>query len=442
MNTIASPNYDPMATNVADKVERPRGTPSVKRKAAGAWRFLAGVVMAGVLIAALLFVRSLQFHALAAETDVMSVPTVQVIHPRLGPATVDVSLPGNLTAYSEASIYARTNGYLKAWYTDFGAQVKEGQLMAEISAPDVDAQLNKAKADLAQSKANLEIARLTYQRQKELLDRKVVSQQEYDQSRTTFDADDAAVKSAEANVQNLTVQQNFEKIIAPFPGIVTKRGTDVGDLIAAGSDTASGSSKELFHIVRTNILRVFVQVPQVYASQVSLGTPATVQLIEFPGETFSGKIANISGALDPTTRTLTVEVQVPNPDGRLYPGAYGQVQFTLPIAPRPMIVPAGTLLFRKEGMQVGVVESDGRVQLKSVTIGRDFGTTVEVVSGLQSDDRVISNPSDSLATGTAVHIAEPVPDVGTGNPNSLTSINPRDGATVRSATASKVQSTK
>ena len=409
MNTIASPKDDSTTAVLADKVERSSGTAFAKRKSPAAWRLIAGVAIAGGLVAALLFARSLQYHALASETDQMSVPTVQVIQPRLGPATTEVSLPGNLTAYSEASIYARTNGYLKAWYTDFGATVKEGQLMAEISAPDVDAQLNKAKADLAQAKANLEIARLTYQREKDLLDRKVVSQQEYDQSRTTFDADGAAVQSAEANVENLTVQQNFEKIVAPFPGIVTKRSTDVGDLIAAGSDTASGSNRELFHIVRTNILRVFVNVPQAYASRVSLGTPASVQLIEFPGETFSGKIANISGALDPTTRTLAVEVQVPNPDGRLYPGAYGQVQFTLPVDPRPMIVPAGTLLFRKEGMQVGVVGSDGHVQLKSVTIGRDFGTTVEVLSGLQSGDRVISNPSDSLASGIAVAVAQTSP---------------------------------
>ncbi len=409
MNTIASPKDDSTTAVLADKVERSSGIASAKRKSPATWRLIAGVAIAGGLVAALLFARSLQYHALASETDQMSVPTVQVIQPRLGPATTEVSLPGNLTAYSEASIYARTNGYLKAWYTDFGATVKEGQLMAEISAPDVDAQLNKAKADLAQAKANLEIARLTYQREKDLLDRKVVSQQEYDQSRTTFDADGAAVQSAEANVENLTVQQNFEKIVAPFPGIVTKRSTDVGDLIAAGSDTASGSNRELFHIVRTNILRVFVNVPQAYASRVSLGTPASVQLIEFPGETFSGKIANISGALDPTTRTLAVEVQVPNPDGRLYPGAYGQVQFTLPVDPRPMIVPAGTLLFRKEGMQVGVVGSDGHVQLKSVTIGRDFGTTVEVLSGLQSGDRVISNPSDSLASGIAVAVAQTSP---------------------------------
>jgi RND family efflux transporter MFP subunit len=204
-------------------------------------------------------------------------------------------------------------------------------------------------------------------------------------------------------VQNLTVQQSFEKIVAPFPGIVTNRTTDVGDLIAAGSDNASGSSKELFHIVRTNILRVFAHVPQVYSSGVSLGTPASVQLIEFPGERFPGKIANISGGLDPATRTLTVEGQVPNPKGRLHPGAYGQVEFTLPVDPRPMIVPASTLLFRREGLQVGVVGADGRVLLESVTLGRDFGTTVEIVSGLQPDDRVISNPSDSLAEGTAVN---------------------------------------
>ena len=406
MNTIAPPTVDSTTALLAAKDERSSGTGLAKRKSSGAWRLIAGVTVAGVLIAALLFARSLQYHALATETDALSVPTVQVTQARLGPATVKVSLPGNLTPYSEASIYARTNGYLKAWYTDFGAHVKAGQLMAEISAPDVDAQLAQAKAGLAQAKANLEIAQITYQRQKELLGRKVVSQQEYDQAHATFDADAAMVKSNEANVQNLTVLQDFQKIVAPFTGIVTKRSTDVGDLIAAGSDTASGTSKELFHVVRNDILRVFVQVPQVYSSQVSLGTPASVQLVEFQGESFTGKIANISGMLDPTTRTLAVEVQVPNPDGRLYPGAYGEVQFTLPVDPRPMIVPASTLLFRKEGMQVGVVGADGRVQLKSVTIGRDFGTTVEVVSGLQPGDRLISNPSDSLVSGTTVRVAQ------------------------------------
>lgn len=379
------------------------------RKSTSAWRWIAflGIVLA--VVAALLFTRSQQLRALAVQTDEMSVPTVQVTHPRLGPATVDISLPANLTAYSDASIFARTNGYLKAWYTDLGATVKKGQLMAEISAPDIDAQLNKAKADLAQAKATLEIAQLNFQREKDLLSGKVVSQQEYDQSRTTFDADAAAVKSAEANVENLAVLQNFEKIVAPFPGIVTRRSTDVGDLIVAGSDSASGGSKELFHLVQTNILRVFVNVPQVYSSQISLGTPASVELIQFPGERFTGKIANISGAIDPATRTLMVEVQVPNADGRLYPGAYGQVHFTLPVDPRPMIIPASSLLFRKEGMQAGVVDSTGHVQLKSVTIGRDFGTTVEIVSGLRSDDRIVSNPSDSLTAGTAVQVAEVAP---------------------------------
>lgn len=379
------------------------------RKSTSAWRWIAflGIVLA--VVAALLFTRSQQLRALAVQTDEMSVPTVQVTHPRPGPATVDISLPANLTAYSDASIFARTNGYLKAWYTDLGATVKKGQLMAEISAPDIDAQLNKAKADLAQAKATLEIARLNFQREKDLLSGKVVSQQEYDQSRTTFDADAAAVKSAEANAENLAVLQNFEKIVAPFPGVVTRRSTDVGDLIVAGSDSASGGSKELFHLVQTNILRVFVNVPQVYSSQISLGTPASVELIQFPGERFTGKIANISGAIDPATRTLMVEVQVPNADGRLYPGAYGQVHFTLPVDPRPMIIPASSLLFRKEGMQVGVVDSTGHVQLKSVTIGRDFGTTVEIVSGLGSDDRIVSNPSDSLTAGTAVQVAEVAP---------------------------------
>jgi RND family efflux transporter MFP subunit len=406
MNTIASPQDEAEQPGAA-RGENPSGIRSTTRKQGNALRWIVCLAIPGVLIPGLLFARSRQFQALTMQTNEMSVSTVQVIHPRPGPATVEISLPANLMAYNEASIFARTNGYLKAWYTDFGAKVKEGQLMAEISAPDVDAQLNQARAALSQAKANLEIAGLTYQRQKELLARKVVSQQEYDQSHSTFDADTAAVRAAEANVENLSVQQGFQKITAPFPGTVTRRSTDVGDLIAAGSDSAMGSGKELFHIVRTNILRVFVHVPQVYSSQVTLGTPATVKLIEFPGETFVGKIANISGALDQMTRTLTVEVQVPNPDGRLNPGAYGEVQFTLSLDHPPMVVPANTLLFRKEGLQVGVVGSDGHVQLKSVTIGRDFGTSVEVVAGVQASDWLITNPSDSLVAGTIVHFSEP-----------------------------------
>ena len=288
MNTIASPEYD---SRIAEPITQPT-TPGklqpTKRKSV-VWRFLAGIAVPGILIGGLLHARSLEFKALVTRTDEMNVPTVQVVHPAPGPASVEISLPANLTAYNEASIFARTNGYLKAWYTDFGAKVKEGELMAEITAPDVDAQLSQARAALAQAKANLEIAKLTYQRQKELLDRKVVSQQEYDISRTTMDADTAAVQAAEANVQNLSVQQGFQKIVAPFPGIVTKRSTDVGDLITAGSDMATGGSMELFHIVRTNILRVFVHVPQVYSSQVTLGTPAVVKLIEFPGRNIRRK---------------------------------------------------------------------------------------------------------------------------------------------------------
>jgi RND family efflux transporter MFP subunit len=406
MNAIASPKEELPAIPRAPQTPHPRAATTTRRKSS-AWRWIACVALPGALVAYLLFARSLEFRALATRTVEMSIPTVEVVRPEPGPATVEISLPGNLTAYNEASIFARTNGYLKAWHTDFGATVKQGELMAEISAPDVDAQLNKAKADLAQAHANLEIARITFQRQKELLGRKVVSQQEYDQAHATFDASVAAVSSAEANVENLTVQQGFQKIVAPFPGIVTRRGTDLGDLIAAGSDSASGAGKELFHLVRTNILRVFVHVPQVYSSQVTLGTQAAVKLVQFPGETFAGKIANISGSLDPATRTLAVEVQVPNPDARLYPGAYGEVQFTLPITRPALVVPANTLLFRKEGLQVGVVDEDSRVLLKPVTLGRDFGKTVEVASGLQPGDSVITNPSDSLIAGASVNVAAP-----------------------------------
>jgi RND family efflux transporter MFP subunit len=352
----------------------------------------------------LLWQRARTFRQLAATTEAMATPTVSTVKPQPGPGQMEIQLPGNLMAYTEASIYARTNGYVKAWYTDIGAQVKEGQLMAELEAPDVDAELRQANGTLAQARANLDISQLTYNRGKDLLATKVISQQEYDQDRTGLDAQQAAVRADEAAVQNLTVQTDFQKITAPFTGVGTRRDTDVGALINAGSNATSSSAQELFHVARTDILRVFISVPEVYSEMVRLDTPAFLELAEAPGVKFRGKVAHIAGALDPATRTLLTEVDAPNGDGRLFPGAYATVHLVLKLANAPGVIPINTVLFQTQGLQVGVVDSANIVHLKSITVGRDFGTSYEVTSGIDANDRLIANPSDSLTEGEKVNV--------------------------------------
>ncbi len=373
-------------------------------RSAGTWLFRL-LIVAPVIIGAIVIARFFEFKHLVADTNKMIVPTVEVVHPQAGPATKEIILPGDLTPFSEAWLYARTNGYLKTWYTDLGAKVKEGQVLAEIAAPDVDAQLNQATASLAQAQANQEIAHLNFQRQQDLLAKAVSSRQEFDQNRVNYEAASAAVKASQANVDNLAVQQNFQKIVAPFPGIVTERTVDVGDLVTAGASSGTSNSKALFHLARTDILRVFIEVPQVYSPFVSLGTPAYVQLAEYPGQKFEGHVTNIAGALDPTTRTMQTEVQVPNTDGKLFPGAYAQVHLVLPVAPA-IIVPSNVLLFRGDGTEVGVVDDQGIVHLRKVTIGHDYGRTLEITEGLSATDNVIVNPSDSLSDGAHVQIAQ------------------------------------
>lgn len=381
---------------------RPKETSQRVGRRAGKW-LLYGLIIVPIIIGFFLILRHAQFQELTKETNELAVPVVQVVRPQVGPTETEVSLPGNLTAYSEASIYARTNGYLKAWYTDLGAKVTAGQLLAEISAPDVDAQLNQASANLSQAQANQGIAQLNFNRQKELLSKAVSSQQEFDQNRANFEAATAAVKAAQANVQNLTVQQSFQKITAPFAGTITMRSVDIGDLVMAAVDTSSNDAKALFRIARTDILRVFVNVPQAYSPYVTTGTKAYLTLVEYPDEKFEGRITNTAGALDPMTRTLLTEVQVPNTEGRLFPGAYAQVHLILPVK-KSMVIPSNTLIFRGDGTQVGTVDEDGIVHLRAVKLGQDFGTTIEVVEGITANDEIITNPSDSLADGVRVEI--------------------------------------
>ncbi|MGO8917573.1 MAG: efflux RND transporter periplasmic adaptor subunit [Stellaceae bacterium] len=337
---------------------------------------------------------------LARVTDAAAVPVVNVIRPIVGAPDDALVLPGNTQAFSDTAIYARTNGYLKRWYFDIGAHVKRGQLLAEIDTPEVDDQLRQARADLATAEATLKLAAITAERNETLLKTRSVSTQDRDNAVGALNTDKAIVQSREAAVAQLEKLQSFERVEAPFDGIVTARTIDVGALIAAGG---AAPARELFHMVATDTLRIYVAVPETYSPAIHPGATATVTLDEFPGQTFNGTLVRTSNAIDLASRTLLVEVDVENASGQLLPGAYASVHFTLPAAGRSVTVPANTLLFRKEGLQVGVVH-DGKVELVPVKIGHDYGDIVEVIAGLQPTDEVVVNPADSLASGTTVHV--------------------------------------
>lgn len=326
---------------------------------------------------------------------------VNVVHPVADAPLQEIALPGNTAAFIDAPIYARTNGYLKRWYFDIGSPVKKGQLLAEIETPEVDQQLQQARADLQTAQANYNIAKITASRWEFLVSTGSVSQQETDQARSDLAAKKAAADSSASNVRRLEELQSFEKIYAPFEGIITVRNTDVGQLIDAGAS----SPRELFHLASINKLRVYVAIPEVYSRAASNGATATLSLDEFPGEIFKGTLVRNANAFDAANRTLLTEVDVDNPKGRLRPGAYVFVHFKLPESVTSVTIPSNTLLFRKEGLQVGVVR-DGKVELVSVKMGRDYGNTVEIVSGISGSDSIILSPPDSLTSGTPVKIAD------------------------------------
>jgi RND family efflux transporter MFP subunit len=349
--------------------------------------------------------RSAATTTLRQVTDEAAVTAVNVVNPRPGAPTREIRLPGTTQAFSDAPIFARTSGYLKRWYFDIGAHVKEGQLLAEIDSPEVDQQLQQARADLETARANLRQAQITADRWEALLESGSVSKQETDQAVSTRSATKATVDSNAANVRRLEQLQGFEKIHAPFDGVITARNTDIGALINAGSGSTT-SGRELFHMAAIHRLRVFVAVPEVYSRAARTGAPATLTLDEFPGRPFHGILARNANAIDLASRTLLVEVDVDNPLGELLPGAYVFVHLQLPREIASVTVPANTLLFRAEGLQVGVVR-DGQVHLVPVTIGHDYGTSVEILTGIQPTDQVIVSPSDSLTSGTRVRIAGP-----------------------------------
>jgi RND family efflux transporter MFP subunit len=363
--------------------------------AAAALTVLALVIYSGI------HSRAVAESRLTQRTQEGAVPTVAVVFPREGAPTQEIVLPGNTQAFSDAPIYARTNGYLKHWYFDIGAHVQKGQLLAEIETPEVDQQLLQARAELDTAQANLKIAKITATRWQDLVSNGSVSQQETDQAVSNLSAVKAAAESSAANVRRLEQLQSFEKIYAPFNGIITARNTDIGALIDAGATT---QPRELFHIAAIGTLRLYVSVPEVYSRAARSGAPATLTLDEFPEQTFHGTLVRNANAIDIASRTLLVEVDVDNPTGQLLPGAYVFVHLKLPDQTRSVTIPSNTLIFRKEGLQVGLV-SNGKAELVPVKISRDYGNSVEILSGLKPTDAVIVDPSDSLVAGMPVRLS-------------------------------------
>jgi len=377
-----------------------RSRPRARRRTAILFAAVALAVFALVTYSGI-HSRAVAEARLAQRTQEAAIPTVAVVLPREGAPTQEIVLPGSTQPFSDSPIYARTSGYLKRWYFDIGAHVKKGQLLAEIETPEVDQQLLQARADLDTAQANLNIAKITASRWQDLVSTGSVSQQETDQAVSNLSAVKAAAESSAANVRRLEQLQSFEEVYAPFDGIITARNTDIGALIDAGANT---QPRELFHIAAIRTLRLYVSVPEVYSRAARSGAPATLTLDEFPGQAFHGTLVRNANSIDVASRTLLVEVDVDNPTGQLLPGAYVFVHLKLPDETRSVTIPSNTLIFRKEGLQVGLVRN-GKAELVAVKIGRDYGNTVEIVSGLQPTDAVIVDPSDSLVAGMAVRLS-------------------------------------
>lgn len=368
-----------------------------------------GPVIAAVL-AALLLLISIAFgirsrvhaeEALAATAGQDAILSVAVTSPIQGAAAQEITLPANTQAFIDTPIYARTSGYLRKWYADIGAHVHRGQLLAEIETPELDEQVRQAQADLATAQANEHIAQITAQRWTKLLAKNAVSKQETDQAMSDLIARQSALSAAQANVLRLQQLQGFEKVYAPFDGVVTARNIDIGSLIQAGD--SNSPSAELFHMAATDKLRLFVPVPEVYANQVRNGSHIEVTSDAIPNEKIMGTVVRNSDAIDIASRTLNVEVDVANSEHKLLPGQYAFIHLPIPPSASSMTLPSGALLFRAEGLRVGVVRS-GRVQLVPVQIGHDYGAKVEITSGLAPTDQVVLNPPDSLSQGERVNV--------------------------------------
>ena len=368
------------------------------RGARGLWVLVVAALALGLAIYAGFHGRHGADAALKRATEVAATPTVAVVHPSASSPTDELVLPGSVRAFTDAPIYARASGYLKKWYVDIGSRVTQGQLLAELETPELDQQLRQARAELENARATMEMSRTTADRWQTLLKRDAVSRQETDEKVSDFNARKAMVDASGANVKRLEDLQGFQKITAPFAGVITSRTTDLGALVDAG-----GQARELFRLAAIGKLRVFISVPQTYAQAARPGTPTEITLEENPGKVYRGTLARTSSALDPSARTMLSEVEMDNPTGEVLPGAYVVVRLRVGRETRGVTIPANTLLFRAEGLRVAVVRN-GRAELIPVTIGRDYGRSVEVVAGLQPTDAVILDPSDSLVSGTAVRV--------------------------------------
>ena len=398
------PLNDPQEADRLATYRSSDGRPAVRRRR---WLgpVVGGALVVGIGIAIYAGIRSRAAAEvdLVQSTDAAAVPAVEVFHPKGGAPDVKLMLPGNTQPLNDTAIYARTNGYLKRWYFDIGAHVKRGDLLAEIETPEIDEQLRQARADLTNAEATLKLASLTADRKESLLKTGFAPVQDRDNAVGALDVAKAMVQARQAAVSQLQQMQSFERVEAPFDGIVTARAVDVGALIAPGG---ASSARELFHLVAIDWLRIYVSVPENYSPAMHVGAVATVTLDEFPGEKFEGNLVRTSNAIDQASRTLLVEIDVSNKDGKLLPGSYVHVLFSIPTSGKAVTIPANALLFRKEGLQVGVVR-DNKVELVPVKIGHDFGDSVEVVSGIQATDQVVANPADSLVSGTTVVVKAP-----------------------------------
>src|SRR6266436_5267912 len=391
-------------TNRIDAQTPPSNHVGAGTRSRKSWLLLAIVVIVvGSLLASGIWSRVRARTTLKAETAQVALTAVSVVSPKQTAPAQEIILPGNVQPFITSPIYARTNGYLRKWYVDIGGRVKQGQLLAVIETPEVDQQLQQARSNLLTAQANLELAAITKSRYLGLLKSNAVSQQDVDNAVGTYNANRAIVEADQAAVEQYAALASFEKVYAPFDGVVTARNTDIGDLINSGS--TGGVKTDLFHVAQPGKLRVYVNVPEEYSQGVKVGMTADLSLAEFPGRRFRGKLVRTADAITVTTRTLLIEIDVDNPMGTLLTGSYAEVHLAVPAQSSTLLLPVNTLLFRSEGLRVAIVK-DGKVALTAVTPGHDFGNQIEIVSGLKPDDQVIVNPPDSIVTGQQVQIVQ------------------------------------
>lgn len=400
VNAPETPRRQPVEIRRDPNSNQPRD-PS--RRKAG---LLVGVVVLVLLVAGAITIISKfsEKKALAAETEKLAVPTVSVTRPTQEQSHEELVLPATVQAYKESPIYARTNGYILRWYKDIGSHVNKGDLLADIDTPEVDQELMQARAARQQADAQLGLAKTSADRWENLRKTDSVSQQEVDQEVSGYKQAQANLAASDANVHRLEQMESFKHVYAPFSGVLTKRNIDVGALINAGN---SGTNRELFDVAQVDPLRVYVNVPQTYSPTIKIGMQAWLEQGEYTGQKFEGKVVRTSDSIDLATRTLLTEIDVPNPNGKILPGAYAQVHFAAKVDAPRLTVPINTLLFRAEGPRAAVVGPDGKVKLTPIIIGRDYGSSVEILGGLQASDQIIVNPADSLEDGQSVKIARP-----------------------------------